>query len=76
MALEQGLVVRTALRLLDEVGFEGLTLCKIATELNVQAPALYWLAAWLRAIKKRDYTIAIRKPLGAASGVMSTLRES
>ncbi|WP_020496437.1 TetR/AcrR family transcriptional regulator C-terminal domain-containing protein [Sciscionella marina] len=35
-------IVRTALRLLDEVGLEGLTLRRIATELGVQAPALYW----------------------------------
>lgn len=35
-------VVRTALALLDEEGLEGLTLRRIAKELNVQAPALYW----------------------------------
>ncbi|MFF4700991.1 TetR/AcrR family transcriptional regulator C-terminal domain-containing protein [Streptomyces chattanoogensis] len=35
-------VAETALRLLNEVGLEGLTLRKIAKELNVQAPALYW----------------------------------
>ncbi|MEU9111825.1 TetR/AcrR family transcriptional regulator C-terminal domain-containing protein [Streptomyces sp. NPDC048483] len=35
-------VVDTALRLLNEVGLEGLTLRRIAKELNVQAPALYW----------------------------------
>jgi len=35
-------IVRTALRLLDEVGLEGLTLRRIATELDVRAPALYW----------------------------------
>jgi TetR/AcrR family tetracycline transcriptional repressor len=42
MALDRQTVVRTALRVLDEVGLDGLTLRKIATELNVQAPALYW----------------------------------
>ncbi|MFB9906920.1 TetR/AcrR family transcriptional regulator C-terminal domain-containing protein [Allokutzneria oryzae] len=42
MALDRGTVVRTALRVLDEVGVENLTLRRIATELNVQAPALYW----------------------------------
>jgi TetR/AcrR family transcriptional regulator, tetracycline repressor protein len=42
MALDRETVVRTALRLLDEVGLEGLTLRKIAAELQVQAPALYW----------------------------------
>ncbi|MFF8784135.1 TetR/AcrR family transcriptional regulator C-terminal domain-containing protein [Streptomyces sp. NPDC015125] len=35
-------VVDTALRLLNEVGLDGLTLRAIAKELNVQAPALYW----------------------------------
>lgn len=35
-------VVRTALALLDEVGLEGLTLRRIAKQLDVQAPALYW----------------------------------
>ncbi|MBB5934825.1 TetR/AcrR family transcriptional regulator C-terminal domain-containing protein [Streptomyces zagrosensis] len=40
--LDRGQVVDTALRLLNEVGLEGLTLRRIAKELNVQAPALYW----------------------------------
>ncbi|MET9665468.1 TetR/AcrR family transcriptional regulator C-terminal domain-containing protein [Streptomyces sp. NPDC006475] len=35
-------VARTALRLLNEVGLEGLTLRGIAKELDVKAPALYW----------------------------------
>ncbi|MEV6108820.1 TetR/AcrR family transcriptional regulator C-terminal domain-containing protein [Streptomyces sp. NPDC051940] len=42
MALDRELVVRTALRLMDATGIDGLTLRKIAAELNVQAPALYW----------------------------------
>jgi TetR/AcrR family transcriptional regulator, tetracycline repressor protein len=42
MALDRETVVRTALRVLDEVGLEGLTLRRIAAELDVQAPALYW----------------------------------
>jgi AcrR family transcriptional regulator len=42
MALDRETVVRTALRVLDEVGIEGLTLRKIAAALDVQAPALYW----------------------------------
>ncbi|MFE9428025.1 TetR/AcrR family transcriptional regulator C-terminal domain-containing protein [Kitasatospora sp. NPDC006697] len=40
--LDPAEVVRTALRLLNETGLEGLTLRRIATELKVQAPALYW----------------------------------
>ncbi|MGR6916275.1 TetR/AcrR family transcriptional regulator C-terminal domain-containing protein [[Actinomadura] parvosata] len=42
MALEKGIIVATALRLLDESGLEGLTLRRLAAELGVQAPALYW----------------------------------
>ncbi|MGI5470517.1 TetR/AcrR family transcriptional regulator C-terminal domain-containing protein [Streptomyces sp. CA-132043] len=40
--LDRTQVVDTALRLLNEVGLDGLTLRRIAKELNVQAPALYW----------------------------------
>ena len=40
--LDRDQVVDAALRLLNEVGLEGLTLRRIAKELNVQAPALYW----------------------------------
>ncbi|WP_030254089.1 TetR/AcrR family transcriptional regulator C-terminal domain-containing protein [Streptomyces violens] len=40
--LDRTLVVDTALRLLNDVGLDGLTLRRIAKELNVQAPALYW----------------------------------
>lgn len=42
MALDRDVVVRTALELLDREGLEGLTLRKIATALDVKAPALYW----------------------------------
>ena len=35
-------VVRAGLKLLDELGFEGLTLGAIAKALNVRAPTLYW----------------------------------
>lgn len=35
-------VVTTALRLLNEVGLDGLTLRRIANELDIKAPALYW----------------------------------
>ncbi|MCX4749473.1 TetR/AcrR family transcriptional regulator C-terminal domain-containing protein [Kitasatospora sp. NBC_01287] len=40
--LDPALVVDTALRLLNETGLDGLTLRRIATELDVKAPALYW----------------------------------
>ena len=35
-------MIRTALRLLDDTGLDGLTLRRLAAELDVQAPALYW----------------------------------
>ncbi|MFG1949474.1 TetR/AcrR family transcriptional regulator C-terminal domain-containing protein [Nonomuraea sp. NPDC048826] len=40
--LTKQLLVDTALRLLDEVGLEGLTVRRLAAELGVQSPALYW----------------------------------
>jgi TetR/AcrR family tetracycline transcriptional repressor len=40
--LDRAVVVGAALSLLDEVGLDGLTLRRLATELGVQAPALYW----------------------------------
>ncbi|MFB7494185.1 TetR/AcrR family transcriptional regulator [Streptomyces sp. NPDC056161] len=40
--LDRARVADTALRLLNEVGLDGLTLRAIARELDVRAPALYW----------------------------------
>jgi TetR/AcrR family tetracycline transcriptional repressor len=42
MTLRQETVVRAALRLLDEVGLDGLSLRRLAKDLDVQAAALYW----------------------------------
>lgn len=42
MAITQEDVVRTAVRLLDEVGLEGLTLRRLGCALGVSAPTLYW----------------------------------
>lgn len=42
MPLQRDTVVRTALRLLDTVGLDGLTVRRLADELGVQNPALYW----------------------------------
>jgi TetR/AcrR family tetracycline transcriptional repressor len=42
MALQRDEVVRTALRLLNEVGIDGLSTRRLAAELGVQSPALYW----------------------------------
>ncbi len=40
--LSRELLIETGLRLLDEVGLDGLTVRKLAAELGVQSPALYW----------------------------------
>ncbi|MEV5893529.1 TetR/AcrR family transcriptional regulator C-terminal domain-containing protein [Nonomuraea fuscirosea] len=40
--LTKQVLVDTALRLLDEVGLEGLTVRRLAAELGVRSPALYW----------------------------------
>ncbi|MGW2815103.1 TetR/AcrR family transcriptional regulator C-terminal domain-containing protein [Streptomyces sp. NPDC001415] len=40
--IDRAQVADTALRLLNELGLDGLTLRAIAKELGVQAPALYW----------------------------------
>jgi TetR/AcrR family tetracycline transcriptional repressor len=42
MTLDRETVVRTGLAVLNDVGLDALTLRKIASELNVQPPALYW----------------------------------
>jgi TetR/AcrR family tetracycline transcriptional repressor len=40
--LTREVLIETGLRLLDEVGLDGLTVRRLATELGVQSPALYW----------------------------------
>jgi AcrR family transcriptional regulator len=35
-------IIQTALQLLDQVGLDGLTVRRLAAELGVQSPALYW----------------------------------
>ena len=40
--LSRELLIETGLRLLDDVGLDGLTVRRLATELGVQSPALYW----------------------------------
>ena len=42
VGIQQELIVRAALTLLDEVGLEGLTMRRLATALKIQAPSLYW----------------------------------
>jgi TetR/AcrR family transcriptional regulator, tetracycline repressor protein len=40
--LTLAVLIDTGLRLLDEVGLDGLTVRRLASELGVQSPALYW----------------------------------
>ncbi|WP_084965330.1 TetR/AcrR family transcriptional regulator C-terminal domain-containing protein [Thermoactinospora rubra] len=40
--LTRPMLIETGLRLLDEVGLEGLTVRRLAAELGVRSPALYW----------------------------------
>jgi TetR/AcrR family tetracycline transcriptional repressor len=42
VALERQGIVAAALGLLDEVGLDGLSVRRLATELGVKSPALYW----------------------------------
>jgi TetR/AcrR family tetracycline transcriptional repressor len=41
-ALDRTAIVRAALNLLDEVGLEGLSTRRLAAELGVRGPSLYW----------------------------------
>lgn len=41
-SLDQAMVVQTALELLKKVGLDGLTTRRLADELGVKSPALYW----------------------------------
>lgn len=40
--LTRDVLIEAGLKLLDEVGLDGLTVRKLATELGVKSPALYW----------------------------------
>src|SRR3954465_14337317 len=42
MAINPGVIARTGLELLGEVGLEGLTMRVVADRLGVRAPTLYW----------------------------------
>ena len=66
MRLDREGVVETALSLLNEVGLEGLSLRRLAQELDVQAPALYRVFA-----SKEDLLQAMADSMLA--GVMSVL---
>ena len=41
-SLDRATIVRTALRLLDEVGIDGLSTRRLAAELGIKSASLYW----------------------------------
>ncbi|GGK66942.1 TetR family transcriptional regulator [Streptomyces flaveus] len=59
--IDRALVADTALRLLNEVGLEGLTLRAIAKELDVKAPALYWHFKDKKALLDEMATVMLRR---------------
>ncbi|CAL9298474.1 TetR/AcrR family transcriptional regulator C-terminal domain-containing protein [Streptomyces sp. SudanB182_2057] len=74
--LDRGRVAGTALRLLNEVGLEGLTLRAIARELDVKAPALYWHFKDKQALLDEMATEMYRRmAAGAALDPADTWRE-
>ncbi|MEU6591294.1 TetR/AcrR family transcriptional regulator C-terminal domain-containing protein [Streptomyces sp. NPDC046881] len=74
--LDRARVADTALRLLNEVGLDGLTLRAIARELDVKAPALYWHFKDKQALLDEMATEMYRRmAAGAALDPADTWRE-
>ncbi|MEU4349918.1 TetR/AcrR family transcriptional regulator C-terminal domain-containing protein [Streptomyces sp. NPDC023838] len=67
--IDRAQVADTALRLLNEVGLDGLTLRAIAKELKVQAPALYWHFKNKQALLDEMATVMYRRLAQAEGGV-------
>jgi AcrR family transcriptional regulator len=65
--LDRRRVAHTALRLLNEVGLDGLTLRAIARELDVKAPALYWHFKDKQALLDEMATQMYRRMVAGAS---------
>ncbi|MFE9386318.1 TetR/AcrR family transcriptional regulator C-terminal domain-containing protein [Streptomyces sp. NPDC007025] len=59
--LDRTQVAEAGLRLLNETGLEQLSLRRIATELNVKAPALYWHFASKQALLDEMATVMTRE---------------
>ncbi|MFI7411305.1 TetR/AcrR family transcriptional regulator C-terminal domain-containing protein [Streptomyces sp. NPDC049627] len=64
--LDRHRVADTALKLLNEVGLDGLTLRAIARELDVKAPALYWHFKDKQALLDEMATEMYRRMVAAA----------
>ncbi|MFD9795071.1 TetR/AcrR family transcriptional regulator C-terminal domain-containing protein [Streptomyces sp. NPDC059070] len=67
--IDRALVADTALRLLNEVGLDGLSLRAIAKELKVQAPALYWHFKNKQALLDEMATVMYRRLAQEHDGV-------
>ncbi|WP_371654330.1 MULTISPECIES: TetR/AcrR family transcriptional regulator C-terminal domain-containing protein [unclassified Streptomyces] len=67
--IDRAQVADTALRLLNEVGLDGLSLRAIAKELRVQAPALYWHFKNKQALLDEMATVMYRRLAQAEGGV-------
>jgi TetR/AcrR family transcriptional regulator, tetracycline repressor protein len=65
--LDRERVADTALRLLNEVGLEGLSLRVIARELDVKAPALYWHFKDKQALLDEMATLMYRRMVAGAA---------
>jgi TetR/AcrR family tetracycline transcriptional repressor len=65
--LDRLTVVEAALKLLNETGLEGLSLRRIATELDVKAPALYWHFASKQALLDEMATQILRGMMRTAA---------
>ncbi|NED83858.1 TetR family transcriptional regulator [Streptomyces sp. SID11233] len=61
--IDRSRVADTALRLLNEVGLDGLSLRAIAGELDVKAPALYWHFKDKQALLDEMATVMYRRML-------------
>ncbi|MEV0406370.1 TetR/AcrR family transcriptional regulator C-terminal domain-containing protein [Actinoallomurus sp. NPDC050550] len=68
MAIDRDHAVRTALRILDAEGLDKLSLRRIATELDVRAPALYWHFANKRALLDHMADVILAPAVPALAG--------
>ncbi|MFJ8883195.1 TetR/AcrR family transcriptional regulator C-terminal domain-containing protein [Streptomyces sp. NPDC102402] len=66
--IDRARVADAALRLLNEVGLDGLTLRAIARELDVKAPALYWHFKDKQALLDEMATVMYRRMLSDLPG--------
>ncbi|MEV4636634.1 TetR/AcrR family transcriptional regulator C-terminal domain-containing protein [Actinoplanes sp. NPDC049548] len=60
--MDRDTVVRAALKLLDEVGLAGLSLRRLAKDLGVQAPTLYWYFKGKQELLDQMAAAAMNKP--------------